>query len=360
MKQRFRLYRRDKYSKKSDSVYYLEDTHTKKRTSLQTTDKSTAERLLHAHREAHQQTFKNVIIARVYLQAADPSMMTRTWQDVMNVIVQEKHDETKTRWERAANDKAFDLIRKMPLLETRSEHLLETLKSGKVSTNVYLRRVQNYAVDMGWLPTPILPKRRFPKYKHKEKRAITWDEHQKIINRETNPERRALYELAWHTGGSQSDLANLHAEDIDWKNRIVSYDRMKLKGRTKTPPQITIGPELETVLRSLPREGHLFPYLRTVSSKDRANEFRQRCHRLGIFNVTLHSYRYAWAKRAKEAGYPERWAQIALGHGSKAMARHYSKNAEVVLPSLESWKADPNKVVVVQFKENMQAAAAQT
>jgi methionyl-tRNA formyltransferase len=39
--------------------------------------------------------------------------------------------------------------------------------------------------------------------------------------------------------------------------------------------------------------------------------------------VTLHSYRYAWAERAKTAGYPERFAQLALGHNSKAVHRAY-------------------------------------
>src|SRR2546427_4687610 len=31
--------------------------------------------------------------------------------------------------------------------------------------------------------------------------------------------RRSFYELCWHLGGSQSDVANLNADDIDWKDR---------------------------------------------------------------------------------------------------------------------------------------------
>jgi hypothetical protein len=45
--------------------------------------------------------------------------------------------------------------------------------------------------------------------------------------------------------------------------------------------------------------------------------------RLGIKGVTLHSYRYAWAERAKTAGYPERFAMENLGHNSKAVHRAY-------------------------------------
>lgn len=54
--------------------------------------------------------------------------------------------------------------------------------------------------------------------------------------------------------------------------------------------------------------------------------------------VSLHSYRYAWAERAKQCGYPERFAQEALGHNSKAVHRAYARRAQVRLPSLESYE----------------------
>jgi len=59
---------------------------------------------------------------------------------------------------------------------------------------------------------------------------------------------------------------------------------------------------------------------------------------LGIEGASLHSYRYARAERAKCCGYPERFAQEALGHGSKAVARAYAKKAQVKLPSLEEYE----------------------
>jgi hypothetical protein len=40
-----------------------------------------------------------------------------------------------------------------------------------------------------------------------------------------------------------------------------------------------------------------------VRAGDRATEFASRCRQLGIQGVTLHSYRYAWAERAKTGGY---------------------------------------------------------
>lgn len=350
MKQRFRIWRREKHARGGSGVYYLEDTETGKRTSLQTTDRQTAERLLNARREAEQQPQINLQIARTYLLASDPTMVTRTWKGVIQEIIETKTGETQKRWEVAARDTAFDLIRDKPLVQTRAEHFLAVLKAGTVSTNVYLRRLHNFAIDMNWLLSPVLVKRKWPVPVYRKKRAITLDEHRSIVARETNPERRAFYELAWHLGASQSDLASLHADDVDWQKKIITYERMKLHGRGKIPPQITLGPELETLLRRLPQQDYLFPYLRTVRAGDRATEFKQRCRGLGIEGVTLHSYRYSWAQRAKKAGYPERWAQVHLGHNSRAMAEHYSRGAELVLPSLENWTVEAGKILTVEFK----------
>lgn len=99
-----------------------------------------------------------------------------------------------------------------------------------------------------------------------------------------------------------------------------------------------LGKEAMNILKDLPSEGTLFPYLSTVRAGDRATEFSQRCKRLGIQGVTLHSYRYAWAERAKVAGMPERFAMENLGHNSKAVHRAYAKKALVKIPSLEDYE----------------------
>jgi len=65
--------------------------------------------------------------------------------------------------------------------------------------------------------------------------------------------------------------------------------------------------------------------------------------------VSLHSYRYSWAERAKQYGYAERFAQEALGHNSKAVHRAYAKNAKVVLPSLESFEPQAQGVEILPF-----------
>ena len=105
--------------------------------------------------------------------------------------------------------------------------------------------------------------------------------------------------------------------------------------------------DVEIILRSLPDNGPFFPYLIDVRPADRATEFKQRCAGLGITGVTLHSYRYAWAERAKVCGYPERFAQEALGHNSKAVHRAYAKRAEVTLPSLDDYERQHEREKIV-------------
>lgn len=125
---------------------------------------------------------------------------------------------------------------------------------------------------------------------------------------------------------------------MNWAARIICFVRMKTRWRGQQPPQIRFGGEVEAILATLPKNGPLFPYLQNVLPGHRATEFRQRCLGLGIHGVTLHSYRYAWAERAIVAGYPERFAQLALGHNSKAVHRAYARRAQVTLPPLEDYE----------------------
>src|SRR3984885_9593828 len=187
MKSRFILFQRN-------GVFYCEDATSRKQVSLRTKDKGDAHTLLHSKNESVRQPVLNLQIARTYLTATDPEIAARTWQAVMDEMTQDKKGPTLIRYQRAMADKAFDLIRDTPILETQSVQLLKAMRAGTVATNVFLRRIHNFAVGMGWLPWPILAKKQWPKVRFKEKRAITWEEHQAIIARELNPERRAFYE----------------------------------------------------------------------------------------------------------------------------------------------------------------------
>jgi hypothetical protein len=166
MRKKYRLFLRG-------TVFWCQNNDTGKQESLGTKERAVAERLLHAKNEAHEQPIINLQIARAYLMVGDAEAGTRSWQNVMDEIVKLKTDATLRRWETATKDRALDGLRALPLLETRAEHLLRAMEKGKVSTNIYLRRIHNFALGMNWLPCPIIPKRMWPGFKFKDKRSIS-------------------------------------------------------------------------------------------------------------------------------------------------------------------------------------------
>jgi hypothetical protein len=328
MKNRFSLFQRA-------GIFYVEDTTTGKQKSLRTRDRADAERLQAAQNEAAHLPAMNLQIAQVYLQHGDPQLATRTWQQVMEHIAALKAGPTRLRWQRAIRNQPLDLIRQRKLIETTADDFAAVLQAGGVATNVYLRRIHHYAMTMHWLPWPVLPKRHWPPICYGLKRAITAEEHHKIVQRETNPALRAYYQLLWHLGGAQTDMANLKAENVEWNRRVIAYRRCK----TGTMSLISFGEEVAGILKMLPATGLLFPTLASLTDSKRAQYFRRRIGTVGVSGVTLHSYRYAWAERAKAAGYPERFAMQALGHASKMVHRAYAKQAQVILPPLETYEA---------------------
>src|SRR5262249_52091479 len=130
MPARYRLFRR------KSGIFYLFDSFLEKQSSLKTKDEFLASRILTAKTEAQRQPHLNLEIARAYLAATDEELVTRTWEDAMAEIVESKHGATRERWERAVKDRAFDLIRRLPIVETKPEQFMTVLQHGSVSTNV--------------------------------------------------------------------------------------------------------------------------------------------------------------------------------------------------------------------------------
>ena len=227
---------------------------------------------------------------------------------------------------RTFGSKSFDPIRHKPLVQTTAEDLLSIVHNNGHSVAHYLRRLHNLACDLGWLAWPILAKRVWPKIRSRRRRAVTTAEHAKIIASEKNPEKHAYYEFLYETGAAQSDAAELTAENVHWQDGLLVYYRKKL-GPNSEPARLSIGAKLRELLESLPRSGDLFPTIKRAKPNARSTEFRRRCRIAGVSGVSLHSYRHSWAQRAKASGYPQRFAQDALGHSSRAVHEAYAKGA---------------------------------
>jgi len=221
MKQKFRLYRRG-----ASGRYYAQDNITGQQKSLGTTNRAEALRLLCALNEAEYQPAFNGHLARTYLSAGDPEIAKRNWQWVMDALLKSKtawSKSTQDRYLSSVSEKALDPLRELALIETRPEHFLNVIRDGTVSTNIFLRRLHGFAVGMKWLPWPVLTPRQWPRVRFKPRRGITWEEHQKLLAREKDPEKHAFLELLWHVGAAQIDLVSLTAENIDWSDRTICY-----------------------------------------------------------------------------------------------------------------------------------------
>lgn len=339
MRCRFRLIHRGK------GFYYGHDTRTGERQSLGTKDKEEAKRLLMAKNQSAEQPALNMAMARTYLMAKSPQMVTRTWEQVMEEMAERyRHQGTAStlkRWQKVCRSQPFRLIANHCLIETEPEHFMAVLRHGRAgnSTNKWLRIMHNYVLDMGWLLAPVLAKKTWPKMRVIDRRGITEIEHLQVLEcAKDRTEECCFYEMLWETGGSQTDIATLTADRIDWEQKSLLYRRMKTQQRGYEFAKIRLGTRLMALLESLPKVGFLLPDVAKMSLENRSRMFRRRCQSLGLKNLSLHCYRYAWAERARKANMPLRAAMETLGHQSRAVHQAYAKKVEVDLLPLEYYE----------------------
>jgi len=336
------------YQRRSSGVYFIQDRLANKHESLRTKDGIEAERLFNARNQAAEQPTLNISLAKAYLSAVSPELATRTWQDVLQAMEKNYEDETLCRFRKLMRSKPMASLLKLALVYTNSSHFLVVLhhSSAGTSTNKWLRIIHNRALDLGWLLTPVLARKAWPPIRTKRMKAITQAQHDKLVETEFDPEFRSYLQLLWETGCSQTDAARLHRDNIDAEGRVLTYSRKKLESRGQGHAAIAIGKALEGLLEKRPAEGYLFPKLATQNDKVRASRFRKRADRLGFTTISLHSYRYAWAQRAKVSGMPLREAMAHLGHGSKAIHFAYSEKAEMVTLPLEYYEEIRQKKII--------------
>jgi len=210
VQQKYRLYRR------RNGNFYWQENDSSKQGSLQTSNRREAERLLNAMNESQRQPILNLSLARTYLAAHDPKMITRAWQEVMDEMATHGIPTTQERCSRAFCSKAYDSIRHKPLVQTTGADLLAIMHAHGNCVAHYLRRLHNLAVDLGWLAWPILAKRARPKIRSQTKRAITAEEHRAVITSEKNCRAARLLRFALRDRRS----ANGRSESDGGKHRL--------------------------------------------------------------------------------------------------------------------------------------------
>jgi hypothetical protein len=150
--------------------------------SLGTRDRVEAARLLAAKNQAQEQPALNKGMAKVYLSAASPEFISRTWTDVMERYVTSGVDSTRARKERAFRSRPFVALHKLKLIDTAAEHLFAVLehKQAGNSTNHYLRRLHNFALHLGWLLSPVMADAAWPTIRSKKFIALSEDVNRRL------------------------------------------------------------------------------------------------------------------------------------------------------------------------------------
>jgi integrase len=317
-----------------DGMFYAKDSQTGRRESLGTKNKAQAQRLIVAKNETLQNSALNLQLGKVYLAGHDPKLTTRTWAEVMDQLASRGKQKSQKRCRQEMNSEPFVLIRDKTVVETTGDDLRAVLQAGKAATNNYLRRLHNLAVGLGWLPWPVIPPKLWPKVTAKRKRGVRMEEYDAILSAEQNLERKLYYQMLWETGAAQSDAAAFSSANVDWQTETFSYARAK----TGEVARLKMGPRLKALISQLPAAGPYFPKISTLKDSDRSAEFSRRRHLLELEGISLHSFRYSWAERALASGYPERFAQAALGHKSRAVHQAYAKGGEAICPALETYE----------------------
>ncbi len=213
--------------------FYSRDKITGWSESLGTADRTVAKQLLAARNQAAAQPQLNRTMAKAYLSAKSPDLLTRTWADVMEHYSVTGIESTRKRKATAFRSRPFALLRGITLMDTEAGHLLAVLQHERAgnSAHHYLRRLHNYALHLGWMLMPVMADAAWPEVRKKKFTAITEEEHRRIVEREPMVERKHYYEMLWETGGSQSDIASLNWSQIDLQSETIRFSRRKLAGK---------------------------------------------------------------------------------------------------------------------------------
>ena len=339
---RFRMFRR------GNGWFYSEDVLTRQQISLHTKDRKEAQVLLSVKNETYRVPMMNLMLAKTYLQKTHPEHISRTWGEVLDRLIEGLEEGVpRQKWEQVRDSQPFARLRSIALFYMEDIHFWRVLNHPRAtaSTPRWLRQLRNYAMDMGWLLHRVLPKKAWPKPKPRPRRAITSEQHRRIIAKEPDLERRQYYQMLWFSGGAQTDVAHFHSDCVDKATQTIYYQRKKMRTRNMGHSRIPIGEEIRALLDQLPAEDWFFPTIRLESSSQRAAKFKKLCLRLGIQDVTLHSYRYALAERAFWSGMSEKEAMIYLGHKSRNRHHAYAKNAPTVALPLSYYEKQKAKAL---------------
>jgi hypothetical protein len=252
-------------------------------------------------------------------------------------------DSSRERLRQRVQVAAFDGLRHKKLLETTADDFFAVFKDGKVSIVCFLKRLAQLRLE-SWLDCPadcravsLAEIRTQRPARHHAGRTP-----ERFGRRRKTPSGNCI----WNCFGKP---ARRRATRRTSRPRTLTGRRGRFPISGKRPARWRSSPSArrwKPCCSSCRRPAHCSRSCPRSRPTTAPAGFRRRCHKAGVSGVTLHCYRYAWAERAKVVGMPERFAQAALGHNSKAIHRAYAKKAVIIAPSLRTTKRKAASLLV--------------
>ena len=100
-----------------------------------------------------------------------------TWGHILTTYARTGGGTTQRRKLIEFSHKRWAKLRVLPVDQTTGIDFLDALARGGVSTSMALRGVESLALETGLLTHAVLPRKLWPKYTPRPKRAITEKEH---------------------------------------------------------------------------------------------------------------------------------------------------------------------------------------
>ncbi len=117
--------------------FYTRDKITGRSESLGTADRIVAKQLLAARNQAAAQPQLNRTMAKAYLSAKSPDLLTRTWAEVMEHYSVTGVESTRKRKATAFRSCPFALLRGITLMDTEAGHLLAVLQHERAGNSAH-------------------------------------------------------------------------------------------------------------------------------------------------------------------------------------------------------------------------------
>ena len=108
-RQKYRLFRR------KNGTYYSFENDTGRQISLFTKDRGEATGLLAAKNQATAQPILNVAMAKVFLSAKSPELLTRTWGELIEVMMKGYTGATAVRWGKFRRSAPMRMLENLPI-----------------------------------------------------------------------------------------------------------------------------------------------------------------------------------------------------------------------------------------------------